>query len=84
MNLHTHHSADEKIIFCEQLGEDLGAELCAEVVEHLADCPDCRAHYNSVEQTVELYRATCKDESDLPDGATERLFKVLQIRPRAN
>lgn len=83
MNLHSHHSMDEKIIFCEQLGEDLDAELCAEVAQHLAGCPDCRAHYNSVEQTVELYRATC-EESDLPRGARERLFKVLQIRPGAN
>ena len=58
MSSHSHHDASLKTTFCEQLGEDLGADICAEVEEHLRDCPDCRAQYNSVRQTVELYRKT--------------------------
>ena len=84
MSRHLHHTIEDKLTFCEQLGEDLGAELCAEVEAHLSDCPDCRAHYNSVEQTVELYRKSCSGDDVLPHGVEERLLKVLHIHPAAS
>ena len=84
MNRHIQHTSEDKLTFCEQLGEDLGAELCAEVEAHLSGCPDCRAHYNSVEQTVELYRKSCSGDDVLPQGVEERLLKVLHIHPEAN
>lgn len=84
MSRHLQHSSEDKRTFCEQLGEDLGAEICAEVEAHLSGCPDCRAQYNSIEQTVELYRKSCSEDDALPDGVKDRLFKVLHIRPETN
>ncbi len=75
------HTDAYKLTVCEQLGEDIDAELCAEVEEHLADCPDCRAQYDSVGQTVKIYRRTHPAPDQPPHAVQERLYKVLHIRP---
>jgi len=78
MNAHT----DEfKRTFCEQLGEDIDAELCQEVERHLKDCPDCRAQYDSLKETVYIYRKTRPQREDLPGEVEERLYKVLSLKP---
>ncbi|MCH7859189.1 MAG: hypothetical protein IID14_05750 [Candidatus Marinimicrobia bacterium] len=80
----TPHSDELKRTICEQLGEDLDAELCEEVARHLADCPDCRAQFDSVTQTVTLYRRTHPNPNHLPHAVEERLYKVLSITPAKN
>ncbi len=78
------HSDTFKRTICEQLGEDLNAEVCEEVARHLAGCPDCRAQFDSIKQTVTLYRETHTHPNHLPQAVEERLYKVLSITPLKN
>ncbi len=79
----TGHSPEFKRTICEELGRDLSAELCAEVKRHLEDCPDCRAQFDSIRQTVYIYRKTHSDSQQLPGVVEERLYKVLSLTPSA-
>ena len=75
------HGNSFKHKVCEDLGKGLDEELCEEVAHHLEDCPDCRAQFDSVRQTVNIYKRvyTEKDEG-LPSGIEERLLKVLSTK----
>ena len=77
------HSLKFKRTICEELGKDLGTELCQEVQRHLDDCPDCRAQFDSIKMTVYIYRKTHPDLKELPGAVEERLFKVLSAAPPA-
>lgn len=77
------HSSEFKQTICEELGQDLGTELCEEVQRHLDDCPDCRAQFDSIRQTVYIYRKTHPDPEQLPGAVEERLYKVLSLTPPA-
>jgi anti-sigma factor RsiW len=56
---------------------ELEEALCAEIKLHMADCPDCRAVVNTLEKTVELYRATGRTE--VPADVQDRLHTVLKL-----
>ena len=56
---------------------DLEESLCAEIEQHMAGCPDCRAVVNTLEKTVELYRST--ERTEVPPDVQSRLFKVLKL-----
>lgn len=73
------HSDQFKRTVCEQLGEDMDAQLCQEVATHLEHCPDCRAQFDSIRQTVYIYRKTHPDPDRLPEKVEERLYKVLSL-----
>ena len=73
------HSDEFKQRVCEQLGEDIDAELCAEVAKHLEDCPDCRAQFDSIRRIVYLYRKEESEQGSIPNEVKERLFKVLLL-----
>ena len=76
----THEHSDEfKKQVCEQLGEDIDADLCAEVARHLEDCPDCRAQFDSIRRIVYLYRKEETAQGPIPTAVKERLFKVLSL-----
>ncbi len=77
------HDQEFKRTVCEELGQDLDAELCEEVQRHLDDCPDCRAQFDSIRQTVYIYRKTHPDPEQLPGAVEERLYKVLSLAPSA-
>ncbi len=77
------HSDKYKRTVCEQLGEDLDEELCAEVAQHLEDCPDCRAQIDTITRTVKIYRRTHPAPDQPPSAVQERLYKVLNIPPRS-
>ncbi|MEE9190862.1 MAG: hypothetical protein V3U16_08845 [Candidatus Neomarinimicrobiota bacterium] len=62
-----------------QLGEDMDADFIDEVAKHLEECPDCKICYDSVRQTVKLYRVS-ESETGVPDQVSERLFKVLSLK----
>lgn len=51
--------------------------LCAEIERHLTICPDCRVVVDTLDNTIKLYHAL--PESTPPEGATARLFSVLNI-----
>ncbi len=60
------------------LDGELEAALCTEIERHMADCPDCRAVVNTMEKTIELYRAGTS-RSEVPADVQARLYKVLKI-----
>ena len=80
MSTQVHTDAYKKTV-CEQLGENIDDDLCAEVEEHLAGCPDCRAQFDSVGQTVKIYKRTHPALDQPPHEVQERLYKVLKIAP---
>ena len=41
---------------CEKIDLDLGSPTCRKLKEHLAQCPDCAAYYDSLKKTIVLYR----------------------------
>lgn len=56
----------------------LGADLCAELERHLAECENCRVVVDTLRKTVYLYHATAAPE-DVPAEVRERLFKRLDL-----
>ena len=78
------HTDEYKLTFCEQLGEDIDAELCQEVERHLEACPNCRAQYDSIKETVYIYRKTRPQQDTLSGEVEERLYKVLSLKPPNN
>jgi len=56
---------------------ELEETLCAEIEQHMADCPDCRTVVNTLEKTIELYRTT--ERAEVPIGVQSRLYKVLKL-----
>ena len=69
-----------KMLICEQMGEDLDHSVCAELSRYMAECPDCKVYYDSVKKIIKLYR-TCEHEQEVPDEVSDRLFKVLNLKP---
>jgi anti-sigma factor RsiW len=56
---------------------DLEEALCAEIEQHMANCPNCRAVVNTMEKTITLYRSTGRAE--VPQDVQDRLYKVLNL-----
>jgi anti-sigma factor RsiW len=56
---------------------ELEDTLCAEIEQHMADCPDCRAVVNTLEKTITLYRSAGRAE--VPQDVQDRLYKVLKL-----
>lgn len=78
------HSKEFQTLICEQLGEDIDEEICAEIAEHMAQCPDCRMQIDSVKETVYLYRKDFDKATALPGDVKERLYKVLSLTRSAH
>jgi anti-sigma factor RsiW len=56
---------------------ELEDTLCAEIEQHMADCPDCRAVVNTLEKTITLYRSAGRAE--VPQDVQDRLYKILKL-----
>jgi anti-sigma factor RsiW len=56
---------------------ELEDALCAEIEQHMAGCPDCRAVVNTLEKTIELYRTA--DRAQVPPDVQSRLYTVLKL-----
>lgn len=41
---------------CEKVDRDLNLPTCRKLREHLENCPDCAAYYDSLKKTIVLYR----------------------------
>lgn len=61
---------------CEHLGELPNSPVCIAIQDHLKECGNCTNFYDSLEKTVLLYK---NYSADLPEGAHERLMKVLKL-----
>ena len=77
------HSHSEELLakIADELGKDADEAIVGEVAEHLAGCENCRIQFDSVKQTVALYKSVADDEGTLPGDVAERLYKVLNLRP---
>jgi hypothetical protein len=41
---------------CEKVDQDLSSPTCKQLREHLSSCPFCSAYYDSLKETILLYR----------------------------
>ncbi len=41
---------------CEKIDLDLNSPTCKKLRDHLAQCPNCAAYYDSLKKTIVLYR----------------------------
>ncbi len=41
---------------CEKVDQDIASPTCRKLREHLDQCPDCAAYYDSLKKTIVLYR----------------------------
>ena len=74
-----HHHPEEVIKqLCNQMGEDLDAPFCQEVIDHLKECPNCQIIFDTVKKTVVLCR-DLEQKKDMPPEMRQRLMKVLQL-----
>ncbi|HLG33162.1 MAG TPA: hypothetical protein VI362_08970 [Ignavibacteriaceae bacterium] len=61
---------------CENLGEQLNSEKCAEIKNHLENCTHCKEYFKSVEITIECFK---KYNVELPKDAHRRLMDFLNL-----
>jgi predicted anti-sigma-YlaC factor YlaD len=64
----------------DYIDNELQAELCAEIEEHLQDCNNCRIVVNTLRKTVELYEQINGEQVELPDAVRERLYLRLELK----
>jgi predicted anti-sigma-YlaC factor YlaD len=79
------HNHDDLARCQELLGQlnaymdgELAAELCHDLEQHLADCPDCRVVFDTLTKTITLYRQLDDVPVDLPSDVEERLMHQLK------
>jgi predicted anti-sigma-YlaC factor YlaD len=58
---------------------ELAAELCHDLKQHLADCPNCRVVFDTLAKTIALYRQLNDVPVDLPSDVEERLMHRLTL-----
>ncbi len=78
---HHKHNDELKKLICQQMGEDIDAPVCDEIINHLEECPECKVHFDSVKNVVKIYRIT-EEEKDVPEDVSQRLFKVLNLKDK--
>ena len=61
----------------EYIDEELSAETCAEIQEHLKDCYNCRVVINTLKKTVSLYHTI--PEEEMPGEVRQRLYKTIRV-----
>lgn len=61
---------------CENLGEDLAAERCKAIRDHLSGCSCCQSYFKSVEMTISFYR---EYNFQAPDEVCKDLLKKLNL-----
>lgn len=78
---HEHRDLDRCREILVQLNDyadgELGADLCRELEQHLAECPDCRAVYDTLTGTIRIYRSLRDLPLELPPGIEERLLRHI-------
>jgi hypothetical protein len=59
------HDCQEVVDYiCTHFGEEKDSPRCAQLQEHLAQCPDCSTYCDSIEKMIGLYRATSPGFTD--------------------
>ncbi len=57
----------------------LEENLCQEIEEHLASCPNCRVVVDTLRKTIYLYHETTREPADVPPAVRERLYRTLHL-----
>ena len=63
---------------CEKVDRDLTSPTCKKLKEHLAKCPDCAAHYDSLKKTIILYR---NYDVEYHDTCVQKVLARLELEP---
>jgi len=69
----------DKIVqrICDDLSNDINAELCEQIKDHVKECKDCRDQLDSMKGTVELFK--CLKEKKVPQDVHNRLLTILNV-----
>lgn len=82
-HVHQHDNPEHCRALCEQLNAyldgELAAELCRDLEQHMAECPDCQAAFDTLTKTVALYRTLDAVPPELPADVETRLFRCLHL-----
>ncbi|WP_322488198.1 anti-sigma factor family protein [Chloroflexus sp.] len=76
-NVH-HHCLDLIDRLNDYLDGELNAASCAELEEHLRQCPECQALLASLQQTVDLLHHLDDLPPPLPPALEDRLIHQMQ------
>ena len=66
----------------QYIDHETSAQFCAELEQHLMECPDCEVVVDTLERTVALYRTLPQPE--MSDHLRERLFSTLHLEAYLN
>ena len=62
---------------CDSLDADPNSKRCADLAKHMEKCPDCKAYYESLVKTIELYRNY--PEEKLPSEREKMIMRRLGL-----
>jgi predicted anti-sigma-YlaC factor YlaD len=81
MTIHTHDDVQK---CCELLGHlndyldgELAQNLCRDLEQHIAECHDCQAVFDTLNQTIALYHSLGATPVALPAEVEARLLQQL-------
>lgn len=57
----------------------LAAELCHDLEQHMAHCPNCRVVFDTLSKTIFLYRSLDQEPVALPADVETRLLSRLNL-----
>jgi predicted anti-sigma-YlaC factor YlaD len=57
----------------------LDEELCKTIESHMAECQNCRIVVDTLRKTISLYQRSAEEDSEMPEGVRERLFRTLKL-----
>lgn len=60
---------------CKKVDQDLNSPTCRKLREHLSSCPFCSAYYDSMKETILLYR---KYDEKLPGSRVKEILFHLE------
>jgi predicted anti-sigma-YlaC factor YlaD len=63
----------------EYVDGELAAELCHDLEQHMADCPDCRVVFDTLTKTIALYHTLDNTTAELPPDVEARLLRRLNL-----
>jgi anti-sigma factor RsiW len=58
---------------------ELAAELCHDLEQHMADCPDCCVVFDTLTKTIALYHTLDDTTAELPPDVEARLLRRLNL-----